>query len=130
MQLYFVYYFHKFISADIWSGFEICEETTCFHWGADAPEYLAANNEIGGTLQIVFKELESVKANTATFVQEIDQKPKPTNSFVQKPKPPLENQQPRRKHSSAVLGSNVAAYSTCLFLLPQVKKRGMKVSPS
>ena len=41
------------------------------------------------------------------------------------------NQQPRCKHSSTVLGSYVAAHSTCLFhLLTQAKKRGMIVSSS
>lgn len=39
-----------------------------------------------------------------------------------------ENQLPRCKHSSAVLGSYVAAHSTCLsLLLSQDRKRGMKV---
>ena len=43
----------------------------------------------------------------------------------------LFNQQPRCKHSSTVLGSYVAAHSTCLFhLLTQAKKRGMIVSSS
>ena len=38
------------------------------------------------------------------------------------------NQLPRCKHSSTVLGSYVAAHSTCLsLLLPQARKRGMKV---
>ena len=40
----------------------------------------------------------------------------------------LRNQLPRCKHSSTVLGSYVAAHSTCLsLLLPQARKRGMKV---
>ena len=39
------------------------------------------------------------------------------------------NQLPRCKHSSTVLGSYVAAHSTCLSSLqPQGQKRGMKVS--
>ena len=38
------------------------------------------------------------------------------------------NQLPRCKHSSTVLGSYVAAHSTCLSLLPlQERKRGMKI---
>ncbi len=41
------------------------------------------------------------------------------------------NQQPRCKHSSTVLGSYVAAHSTCLlYLLSQLQKRGMLVSLS
>ena len=41
------------------------------------------------------------------------------------------DQLPRCKHSSTVLGSYVAAHSTCLlFLLTQAQKRGMKVSLS
>ena len=41
------------------------------------------------------------------------------------------NQQPRCKHSSTVLGSYVAAHSTCLLhLLSQAQKRGMLVSLS
>jgi len=43
----------------------------------------------------------------------------------------LFNQQPRCKHSSTVLGSYVAAHSTCLLhLLSQLQKRGMLVSLS
>ena len=42
-----------------------------------------------------------------------------------------ENQLPRCKHSSTVLGSYVTAHSTCLsLLLPQDRKRGMKISLS
>ncbi len=38
------------------------------------------------------------------------------------------NQLPRCKHSSTVLGSYVAAHSTCLsLLLPQARKRGMRI---
>ena len=38
------------------------------------------------------------------------------------------NQLPRCKHSSTVLGSYVAAHSTCLsLLLPQERKRGMRI---
>ena len=41
------------------------------------------------------------------------------------------NQQPRCKHSSTVLGSYVAAHSTCLWdLLSQIPKRGMRISLS
>ena len=41
------------------------------------------------------------------------------------------NQLPRCKHSSTVLGSYVTAHSTCLsLLLPQDRKRGMKISLS
>ena len=40
----------------------------------------------------------------------------------------VQNQLPRCKHSSTVLGSYVAAHSTCLsLLLPPARKRGMRI---
>ena len=50
------------------------------------------------------------------------------NSLIRHACGNVQNQLPRCKHSSTVLGSYVAAHSTCLsLLLPQARKRGMKV---